>query len=110
MFLVAVFSQVAVDVTGKWPGTLTPPGRNEQPALLVLQQKGDTVTGTAGPNENERYEISGGKVVGDLVTFSASPGGRSMKFELTIKGDEMTGQVSLEGQPQTASFSVKRAK
>jgi hypothetical protein len=33
-----------------------------------------------------------------------------MKFELTIKGDEMTGQVSLEGQPQTASFSVKRAK
>jgi hypothetical protein len=51
-------------------------------------------------------------VVGDLVTFSASPGGRSMKFELTIKGDELAGRVSLErnGQVQTASFAPKRAK
>ena len=113
LFLLAsVLSLAAADVSGKWTGTFSPDDGDEGPALLVLQQKGEMLTGTAGPNEEHRMEISNGKVVGDKVTFQVGDGDRVMKFELTIKGEEITGQASREndGQHQTAKLKVTRAK
>ncbi len=101
----------AADLSGRWTGTFTPEGGNQGPALVVLQHDGDSVTGSAGPDDNDRHEISNGKVVGDKVTFQIT-NGSLMKFELTLKGDELSGQATRErqGQRQTAQLKLTRKK
>jgi hypothetical protein len=100
------------DVTGNWRGTFTPDGRDAGPALLVLKQEGDAITGTAGPDESERHPISKGKIDKDTLTFEVETPGGVMKFSLKQKEDELTGDVTRErdGQQQTAKLAVKRAK
>ena len=50
------------NVTGKWTGSLTVNGPDGQTkdstALLVLKQAGTEITGTVGPNEDERHAIT----------------------------------------------------
>jgi hypothetical protein len=110
MLLASAFSAAAADVTGNWKGVLSPENRDPGPALVILKHVGDTVTGTAGPNEEERHEITNGKVAGDKVTFEVIQGEAIMKFVLTLAGDTLTGQVSREreGQQQTAKLDLKR--
>jgi len=112
-FLVMAFATTmlaAADVTGSWRGTFTPEGRDAGPALLILKQEGTAVTGTAGPDENERHAISKGKVENDTVVFEVETPGGVMKFALKQKGDELAGDVTRErdGQQQAAKLAVKR--
>lgn len=102
----------AADFTGTWKGTFTPENRDAGPALVILRQTGNTVTGTAGPDENERNEIANGKVMGDRITFEVAREEGTMKFVLTIEGETVTGQASRErdGQQQTAKLNLKRVK
>lgn len=108
----AAVTTLAADVTGNWKGTLTPDGRDAGPALLVLKQEGKTVTGTVGPDEGERHEITKGTVDNDAVTFEVATPGGVMKFTLKQSAEELTGDVTRErdGQQQTAKLAVKRAK
>jgi hypothetical protein len=110
MIALAAMALSAADVTGSWSGTLTPDGRDAGPALLILKQEGTEVTGTVGPNENERHPISKGKVEKDTVAFEVETPGGVMKFALKQKGDELAGAVTREreGQQQTAKLAVKR--
>lgn len=112
ILLIAVVATTlaAADVTGTWQGTLSPEGRDAGPALLVLKQEGEAVTGTVGPDETERHPIKSGKVQNDTVTFEVETPGGVMKFTLKQNGDELTGDVSRErdGQQQTAKLAVKR--
>src|SRR5262249_53928227 len=112
LLLVSAAALFAADATGTWTGTFTPEGGNEGPAVLVLKPEGKTVTGTAGPNESDRYQISNGKVSGDDLTFEVSTGNSVMKFALKQSGDEIKGEASRErdGQKQTAKIAVKRQK
>lgn len=102
----------AADVTGTWKGTFAPENRDAGPALVILKQTGDTVTGTAGPDESERNEIANGKVTGNKVTFDLPREGGTMKFTLSLDGDTMTGEATRErdGQQQTAKLNLKREK
>jgi hypothetical protein len=106
----AATALVGADITGSWRGTLTPDGRDAGPALLILKQEANAVTGSVGPDENERHPISKGKVENDTVTFEVETPGGVMKFALKQKGDELTGDVTRErdGQQQTAKLAVKR--
>jgi hypothetical protein len=108
----AATTLAAADVTGNWKGTFTPDGRDPGPALLILKQEGNAVTGTAGPDENERHPIRSGTVKDDAVTFEVETPGGVMKFTLKQTGDDLTGDVTRErdGQQQTAKIAVKRAK
>ena len=112
MLLASAFTAAAADFTGNWKGTLSPENRDPGPALVILKHAGDTVTGTAGPDESERHEITNGKVTGDKVTFDVQQGETTMKFVLTLDGDALTGQISRErdGQQQTAKLELKREK
>jgi hypothetical protein len=103
---------IAVDVNGTWKGTLTPDGRDPTPALLVLKQDGTTITGTVGANDTDRHPIRQGTIKDDLVTLDAEVGEGTMKFELKLQGDELTGAVIRErdGQQQKATLAVKREK
>ena len=102
----------AADVTGTWKGTFTPENRDAGPALVILKQTGDTVTGTAGPDESERNEIVNGKVTGERITFDVAREEGTMRFVLMVEGDTLTGQAtrSREGQQQTAKLNLKREK
>src|SRR3954447_13502919 len=62
VLLASAFILSAADVTGTWKGTFTPDGREAGPALVILKQTGDTLAGTAGPDESDRLEIENGKV------------------------------------------------
>jgi hypothetical protein len=108
----AVGSLAAADLTGTWKGTFTPDGRDASPALLVLKQEGDVVTGTAGPDEGERHPIRSGKVQKDAVTFEVETPGGLMKFVLKQDGEDLTGEITREreGQQVTAKLAVKRTK
>ena len=105
-------ASLAADVTGSWKGTMTPDGRDAGPALLVLKQDGEAVTGTAGPDEGERRPIRNGKVQNDTVTFEVETPGGVMKFALKQNGEDLTGDVTRErdGQKQTAKLAMKRVK
>ena len=105
-------ASLAADVTGNWKGTLTPDGRDAGPALLVLKQDGEMVTGTAGPDEGERHPIRSGKVENDTVTFEVETPGGVMRFTLKQDGEELTGEITRErdGEKQTAKLALKRTK
>ncbi len=112
LFLLAAGALSAADASGRWRGTLTPEGGNESPALVILKQAGEALTGSGGGDEQDRHEITNGRVSGDKVTFEIASGGGGMKFDLTLNGDELSGQVTRErrGQVQTAKLSLKREK
>ena len=112
MIALAATALAAADVTGTWSGTLTPDGRDAGPALLILKQEGNAVTGTAGPDANESHPISKGKVENDTVTFEVETPDGVMKFALKQQGDELAGEVTREreGQQHTAKLAVKRTQ
>jgi hypothetical protein len=60
-------------VAGTWTGTVdyTGPGGESQSggAWCNFKQDGETVTGTAGPDESQQMPVVDGKLVGDKLTF-----------------------------------------
>ena len=112
VLLASAFILSSADVTGTWKGTFTPDNRDAGPALVILKQTGATVTGTAGPDESERNEITNGKVTGNTVSFEISREQGTMRFVLTFEGDTLTGQATRErdGQQETAKLNLKREK
>jgi hypothetical protein len=61
------------------------------PVTLVLKSDGSSVTGTIGAGAGATgTEISEGKVAGDVISFKVQiPGGRTVLFSGTLKGDEI---------------------
>ncbi|PYT68237.1 MAG: hypothetical protein DMG39_21720 [Acidobacteria bacterium] len=104
----------AINVTGKWSGTLQMEGETDsKPAYLILKQEGNKLAGSAGPSESEQHSFEGGKVEGNRLTFDVPLGGQgegSMHFDMQVQGDQMTGQVKRggEGRNEAAKISLKR--
>jgi hypothetical protein len=101
MRLLTVFLMSAAlyagDVTGKWAGTSEFTNRGGEvrsgPILMTLQQKGEEVTGTAGPSEDRQQEIRSGRVSGDKLTFEISdPAGKSV-VELAVGDGSLKGEA-----------------
>jgi hypothetical protein len=112
LLLLSAVSLLAENAAGTWRGTLTPEEGDAGPALLILTVNGNNVTGTAGPNEGERIEIANGKVSGDKVSFDVNAGKATLKFKLTLKGDELNGDATRElgERTQRAKLVLKREK
>ena len=123
----AVFA--AEDLTGKWDGTLVVTVDTNPPqtktARLVLKQAGATLTGTAGPaeNDNEQMPIANGKVETlkkdgkdvTSVTFSVKDGhdeGPAIIFALTLVDGHLKGTATAEmdGHKLVAVLDVTRVK
>ncbi|MEO8075799.1 MAG: hypothetical protein ABI818_05675 [Acidobacteriota bacterium] len=97
--LVALVSASPADVKGKWDGTLTSPredgGTKEDTALLILDQKDKTVTGTVGGSAEHQFPISSGTIEGNkLILTAKDENGREFHLELTIDNDELKGTVA----------------
>jgi len=108
----AATALVAGDATGTWTGTMTVVSGDTYPARMVLKQEGDTLTGTAGPDENQQRPIKNAKVDHGVVTFEVPTEHAVMKFSLKQNEDDMSGEVTreLDGRTETAKVSVKRVK
>jgi hypothetical protein len=86
-------------VTGKWAGTVTiqrPDGTesNPNPLQFDLTQKGEELTGTAGPPDQQQA-IEKGAVVDDKVSFEVQPG-PLYKFTLTLVEGRLRGEMTGE--------------
>src|SRR5690242_15229720 len=103
--LVIAMTAAAADVTGKWSGSFTPEGQQPSSAYMVLKQAGTTLTGTGGPDADQQWPITDGKVSGNKVTGSVTaPDGTVYKLDITVNGDNATGVITAtrEGQNMVA--------
>jgi hypothetical protein len=104
----------AADVKGKWEGKITgqrPDGStSEDSALLILEQKGTTITGTVGGSETDQHPITKGTIDGNKITLAAKnvKNEREYHIELTVEGDVMKG--TLASGERKAQLVVKRRK
>ena len=97
----AVSAQTSASFTGTWEGTLTmqrPDGTegNPSPAAFNLTQKGNELTGTAGPPEQQR-PIEKGVVADGKATFQLQqPDGPLFKFALSVVKGRLQGEMTGE--------------
>ena len=102
------------DVSGKWEGTVTSQREdgttNENSALVILNQKDGTITGTVGGDEADQHPITSGTIEGNKITLLAkhTENGREFRIELTVNDDEMKGTVA-SGE-RRAQLVLKRRK
>jgi hypothetical protein len=111
--LLALVQAGPANVKGTWDGTITAQNQDgttsEDPALLILDQKDTTVTGTVGGNENDQMAVTNGIVEGNKLTFTAkSDEGREYRVELTLEDDQLKGTV-VSGE-RRAQVQARRRK
>jgi hypothetical protein len=116
----AAFGASAATVSGKWSGTFSiaaaSHGGPESPvgASLSLQQDANNnVTGTAGVAGGPQHAFTKGKIDGNKVTLEIQQTDMTVKFDLVLTGDSMTGEVNMtggQGPSGKANLNVTRAK
>jgi hypothetical protein len=87
------------NISGKWSGSLEihkPDGEVDQTtALLILNQSGDTLTGTVGPNADDQLHIIAGKVSGSDIQLTAEMhDGAQIVFHLHLESDHLKGDLT----------------
>jgi len=93
-------AQTPAAFTGKWEGTFKmqkPDGTEAPPNAIVLNltQKGNVLTGTAGPVD-QQLPVAKGSVTAGKATFEVQPpNGPLFKFAVSIVKGRLTG--SMEG-------------
>ena len=85
----------SVDVTGNWMGEVQDADGGTGRVRVVLHQKGDRISGTAGPVETQN-PIYDAKLEGTRLTFAVDDtddnGGKlTYRLDLTVSNDHMEG-------------------
>jgi hypothetical protein len=97
--LLALAAAPQSSVSGKWDGTISgqrPDGTtSSDAALLILEQKDKSITGTVGRDEADRHPIVKGTLEGNKLTLTArnSNSDREYQLELTVENDELKGTI-----------------
>ena len=100
-FAPAAAPQTAASFTGKWEGTFKmqrPDGTegDPRPVAFDLTQKGNVLTGTAGPPDRQ-WKVEKGAVDAGKATFEVQqPDGPLFKFTLTIVKGRLQGEMIAE--------------
>ena len=105
----------AADVTGKWSGEMGGPGGGGGMSMTVtLKQDGTKLTGTMDGPGGEAMQIVDGKIDGDKISFAISFNDMKVVHEGTVKGDQMTLNIKMDGGPGgeggPGQLVLKRAK
>jgi|SRR5271154_3818187 len=111
--LLFILGSTAADVSGNWNGSFrVDGGDHDVPQLLLLKEDGTKLTGTGGPDENERYPISNGQVNGDQVTFELTTGDWKFFYDLKNSGLQMSGKLVLKSanDNRSAEVTLKKTK
>jgi hypothetical protein len=117
----AVAAQTTDSFTGKWEGTFTMQAedgteRPPRPVVFDLTQKGNDLTGTAGPPD-QQWKIDKAAVTAGKATFEVQqPEGPLFKFALTIVKGRLQGEMSGErdgvvrGRAKVDAAKAEKAK
>jgi len=106
----------STSLTGSWSGSflITMNGEERPDSIFMsLTQKGNVVSGTAGPNANQQWPIADGKVDGAKVTFVVlAENEMQVKFELTLADGHLKGNANADenGMALAAKVDVTRSK
>jgi hypothetical protein len=110
----------APNVTGSWKGkfivTIDDQPSNESTALVIIKQNGAELTGTAGPDADQQYGITKGKVTTEkdvtTVSFELTTDGPLVVFELKLVEGHLKGtaRAEFEGRKMKAEVDLERAK
>ncbi len=105
-------------VTGAWSGSVIVKhdGKAEEDFVHVaLKQDGEALSGTAGPDADNQYRISKGRVTTvdrtTSVTFEYISNGVHSAFSLKLVDGMLKGEARIEGEdgrPHTATVELKR--
>jgi len=108
---------LAADLSGTWVGKadITVDGEQQaSTARVVLKQDGNTVTGTAGREDEGQSDIKNAVVEGETVSFDLKPSEDApmIHIVLTLEGDALNGTVKSagEGPEVTGKLALKREK
>ncbi len=110
------FTAIAADISGKWSGSFTAEGGEGGSAYAVLKQSGTEVTGTAGPDEGQQWQIQKGKFEGNRLSLEVKhpESGAIYKVELTLSGDNsMKGDLTAsmpDGGTMKGKMELSRVK
>lgn len=104
-------TSLGADVTGDWSGktfskdrlwpwevSYTAEGAS-QPFFVILKQHGDSVDGSAGPDQIRQYPVRNGKIQGNELRFEVAfdASGPVAQFHFVLAGDQLHGGVSAQG-------------
>lgn len=110
MTLLVALVAAPPDVSGKWDGKVTSQrddgSSSDDTVLLILTQKGTTITGTVGGSESDQHPITSGTIDGDKIVLLAKNANndREYRIDLTLTGDVLKGTVvsgDRKGEVQT---------
>lgn len=97
LFLLCAVAVMAADLAGKWSGSFKAEGADHSiPQLIILRQQASTLSGSAGPDASEQYPIENGRVDGNKATFAVTTGEWEFAYDLTLKEDSLSGDLTLE--------------
>jgi hypothetical protein len=98
----------ALDLNGKWKGTMTTPNGDLELSML-LKVEGEKVTGTVANSYGEE-QITEGVVKGDDISFVVMAGGGQFRivYKGKVTGDDIKFSVTL-GDFGTSDMTAKRA-
>jgi hypothetical protein len=98
--LLAVIATAAAwgaDVTGKWSAQMNGPDGGGMTMTFNFKQDGTKLTGTMDGPGGEPMAIQDGKVDGEKIVFAVSFDDMKIVHEGTIKGDEITLTIQMNG-------------
>ena len=116
LLLFTSFALTAGELTGKWSGKFEITNSNGESksdsAYMNLKLAGTTITGTAGPNEDQQWAIKNGKLGEGKLTFKVEmEDGGSIDFDLVFDGDTIRGSAAGTGnggEKLSAKVDLKR--
>ena len=112
LLLLGAMGLGAADLSGKWSGAIVVAEGGETvklPILLILKHDGDQLSGTAGADEGTQRAITKATVEGDKVIIEFTDGPDKYSLNLTVDGDQMTGEARSGDSPKM-KISVKRSE
>jgi hypothetical protein len=112
--LLLTLSIFAANLTGKWTGTFidnTETSKHDG-ILLILNQDGNALTGTVGPDATEQLPISNGKIDGNNVTFDLKAEEIMVHFTLQLVDNHLKGQGTAEvaGEKHSGTIDLTRTE
>ena len=116
LLVLTTLSLAAGELTGKWSGnfdiTNADGDTKSDVAYITLKLEGTTVTGTAGPDENQQWAIKNGKLADGKLTFHVDlEEGGAIDFDLVFDGENIKGSAQGTGhggEKMSAKVALKR--
>ena len=82
------------------------------PAVLILEQDGNTVRGTGGASDSQQHPFENGKLDGNKIHLERHEGSDLIIIELKLESDRLVGSMKMMhgSDTRTAALSLKRDK